>query len=165
MLDTNLMDKIPALMAAGGMLLLVVGLVLVIACLAISVAICWFLMSCFQRVPPQFRKQQPELTWLLLIPCFNWIWNFFVFPKLSDSFKAYFDSIGRTDVGDCARTLAMVNCILPIVQLVLSVFGMSPTLAAGIGTLNCFLTLANLIVLILFLVKANDLKNQIPAAT
>lgn len=152
------MGPLVGLMAMG------IGVALVVAfiSLAIGVAICWFLMTCFQRIPPAYRKQQPGLVWLLLIPCFNIVWNFFVFPRLADSYKAYFDSVGRSDVGDCGRSLALWCCILPIVHIVLSWIGAVPALARVMGVVGCVVGLANLIVLITFLVKAGSLKGQIP---
>jgi hypothetical protein len=146
-------EQLQKLIAACG----VAGVALaVLVLLAIGIAVCWFLSSCLTRVPAQFRRQRPELTWLLLIPCFNIVWNFFVYPKIAESFKAYFDSVGRTDVGDCGRALAMVFCILTAVGVPL---GLIPLLGAILG---CFLGLANLVIWILFLVKAAGLKGQIP---
>ena len=129
----------------------VVGIVVVIFIivgLAIQAAICWFLSNCFKRIPPQFRKQEPGQVWLLMIPCFNLVWNFFVYPSLARSFQAYFRAQGRTDVGDCGDGLATAVCIL--------------NLTATIPYLNALTGPATLVVMIIFLVKANDLKNQIP---
>ena len=103
-----------------------VTFLLVLIALAIGILICWFLMTCFQRIPPQHRKQQPALVWLLLIPCFNLVWNFFVYPKLAESFKAHFDAAGPTDVGDCGQPLAMWYCILSVAGVGIALFAMIP---------------------------------------
>jgi len=116
---------------------------------AISVAICALLYVCYSRIPVQFRKQEPGLVWLLLIPCFNFVWNFFVYLQLADSYQAYFASVGRTDVGDCGKgiglgyAICIACCIVPCLNL----------LAAP----------AALVLLIIYLVKAMDLKSQIPS--
>jgi hypothetical protein len=102
----------------------------------------------YQRIPPRFRKLEPGLVLLLLVPCFNLVWNFFVFPGLANSFKAYFDSIGDTSVADCGRDLGLgyaICCAVSVIPFV-----------------GCFTGVASLVLLILFLVKANDLKNRIP---
>jgi len=117
--------------------------VMVVVCLGIWVAICLFLSKCLQAVPPEFRKQEPGKVWLLFIPLFNLIWIFFVFPKIAESFKAYFDSAGRTDVGDCGRGLALAYCISIFIPCV---------------------NILSLILLIVVLVKFNGLKNQIQQA-
>ncbi len=70
-------------------------------------------------------------------------WNFFVYPRLSDSYKEYFDSVGRHDIGDCGRNLAFWYCVCYIIPCV---------------------NIISLVLLVIYLLKANDLKNQIPAA-
>ena len=115
--------------------------------IGIWAVICYLLQQCFNRIPPQFRKQQPGMVWLLLIPCFSLIWVFFVFPPLSKSFKAYFDSIDRTDVGDCGESIGLgfsICCVASIIPL-----------------LVCLAGPVALVLLILYLVKVNNLKNQI----
>jgi hypothetical protein len=63
----------------------VVGGVLVIF-LIIAILICLFLSSCLKRIPEEHRQQSPGMVWLLLIPCFAVVWNFFVYPKIAESF-------------------------------------------------------------------------------
>jgi hypothetical protein len=79
------------------------------------------------------------MVWLLMIPCFSLVWNFFVFQQLADSYKAYFASIGRTDVGDCGKGIGLGYAICAI-----------------------FCGPAALVLLIIYLVKVMDLKSQIP---
>jgi hypothetical protein len=102
----------------------------------------------FQRIPRGFRKIEPGLVFLLLIPCFHLVWNFFVFPGLSDSFKAYFNSIGDNSVGTCGRELGLGYAISVAVS--------------AIPFVGCLTGIVALVLLILFLVKANELKNRIP---
>jgi hypothetical protein len=116
--------------------------------IAINCFICYLLQQCYKRIPPQFRKQQPGMVWLLLIPCFSIVWNFFVYPPLSRSFKAYFDSINRTDVGDCQEGIGLVYSICSAVSI--------------IPFLGCLTGIPALVLLIIFLINTNDLKNQIP---
>jgi len=130
---------------AGGIFLFI-GIFLLVM-LGISIAVCFFLSSCFRRIPPPHRQQEPGLVFLLLIPCFNIVWNFFVYPKLADSFASYFRAQGRTDVGDCGRGIGMAYCVC-------AVCGVIPYL-------GLLASLAALILLIIFLVKAADLKGQI----
>ncbi len=115
---------------------------------AVNILLVFLLYTDFERIPRNFRKLEPGLVWLLLIPCFNLVWNFFVIPKLSDSFKAYFDSIGDTSVGNCGRDLGFGYCIV--------------TAASAIPFVGCLTGIVSLVLLILFLIKANELKNRIP---
>ena len=117
--------------------------------LAIQVFVCWLLYSAYQAIPRQFQKQQPGLVWLLLIPCFGMVWNFFVIPKLSESFQAFFQSKGRTDVGDCGAQIGLVYCICAI--------------AIFLPYLGVVAAVAALVLLILYLVKVSDLKKKVAA--
>jgi hypothetical protein len=116
--------------------------------LAVEIVICFFLYKYYNRVPRQFRKMEPGLVWLLLIPCFNLVWNFFAFIRLSRSFKAYFNSVGNTAVGDCGEGLGLGYSVCEAAALIPCV-GMAVWIAA-------------IVLLILYLVKANELSGRIP---
>jgi hypothetical protein len=118
--------------------------------IGLNILVAALLYTDYQRVPASFRKLEPGLVWLLLIPCFHLVWNFFVFPKLSESFKAYFDSVGDSSVGDCGRDMGLGYAICSAVSI--------------IPFVGCLTGLASLVLVILFLIKANDLKNRIPIA-
>ncbi|MCX8109252.1 MAG: hypothetical protein N3G20_10655, partial [Verrucomicrobiae bacterium] len=109
------------------------------------------LTSCFRVIPPEHRKMEPTLVWLLLIPCFPIVWNFFVFLRLSDSYLSYFSAQGRTDVGDCGRGLGLGYAICFACSVV-----------PYIGVLAA---LAAIVLLILYLVKVLQLKRLIIGAS
>jgi hypothetical protein len=136
-----------AAIAAMSGVIIVVALIFALVMLGIWIFVCYLLSKCFERVPPEFRKQEPGMVWLLLIPCFNIIWNFFVYPRLAESYQGYFASVGQSDVGDCGRGIGMGYCICAACSLI-------PYIGALAG-------LASLVLLIMFLVKANELKNRI----
>ena len=69
--------------------------------MAIYAALLYLVFICFKRIPIEHRQMEPWQVWLLLIPLFNLVWNFFVYPKLAKSFQSYFAAQGRADVGDC----------------------------------------------------------------
>lgn len=125
----------------------VVALVVFAVSMAVSVAVCLIVSSALARVPVEHRKMEPGLVWLLLVPCFGLVWNFFVFQRVPDSFRSYFESRGRTEFGDCGRgiglaySIAAVLCVLPLVNY----------LAAP----------ATLVLLIVCLIKFYDLKGRI----
>jgi len=117
---------------------------------ALNILVAALLYIDYQRVPARFRKLEPGLVWLLVIPCFHIVWNFFVFPRLSESFKAYFDSVGESSVGNCGQDLALGYAICSAISI--------------IPLVGCLTGLVSLVLVILFLVKANELKNRIPIA-
>ena len=140
-----------AVAVAVGMLF--IFFMVIIVSVAISIVICYLLWNAQKQVPARFRKVEPNHIWLLLIPLFNLVWNFFVIPKISDSYKAYFDSVGRTDVGTCNREIGLGYCIAAACSFV----GVIPI----IGILGSLAGLAALVLLILFLIKTYELKKQI----
>lgn len=111
--------------------------------------VCWLVINCFKSIPRQCQIREPNLTWLLLVPLFNLYWNFKVYPALAESFQAFFYSRGIADVDDCGESLAMWYCILACFWVVPCV--------------NLVTGLASLVFLILFLIKAHDLRDRIPA--
>ena len=131
-----------ALMIVGGILLIT---------LIIHIFVCWLLYGTFERIPQRFRAMDSGLVWLLLVPCFSVVWNFFVYPKISRSFKAYFDSVNDTTVGDCGQQLGLFYAIAAACAL--------------IPCVNYVAGPAALVLLIVYLVKANELKQRIPPGT
>jgi len=129
---------------------IVLSVYLIIAgiALCVHIVVCFFLFKFYKRVPPQFRIMEPGLVWLLLIPCFNLVWNFFVYIRLSRSLKKYFNSVGNQTVGDCGEGLGLAFSICEAATII-PCLGM----LTGVGAL---------VLVILYLVKANQLSQQIP---
>ncbi len=132
----------------------------------IKAVICWFLSTCIAKIPVQFRLLVPGIPWLFMlafVPClgpiFVAVFNFMFWPKLSQSFKAYFNSVGRTDVGDCGEGLANTYCILGAVIAFVSVASWLISLA---GLVNCIAWPAATIIWVILLVKAGQYKGMIP---
>jgi len=116
--------------------------------LAIAVVIAYLIFSCYQRIPARHRQMEPWQVWLMLIPLFNLVWVFFVFPKLGKSYQSYFAEQGRTDVGDCGEKVGLWYAICVVLSC--------------IPCVNYIAGPAALILLIIFLVKVLTLKGQIP---
>jgi len=150
-------DATEAAVAAGVLgvlaLTLLIGLVVSIA---INIAVCILIYIPYRAVPMEHQRMQPGLVFLLLIPIFNYFWNFMVFFRVPESFQSCFAAQGRTDVGDCGRGLGMWYAIAALVG------------AAGsfIPIVNCFagvIGLASLVLVIIFIVKLWSLKGQLGA--
>jgi hypothetical protein len=121
--------------------------------IAINVFICYLVFTLYKAVPAQFRQMDPGLVWLMLIPLFNLVWNFFVFPKLSESYERALQAQGNSSAGNCNAGLALA---LPITWACVLV----PCIGMVAG-------LAALVILIIYLVKMFDLKTRLasgPAA-
>ena len=114
--------------------------------LAIFVVICLLLYNAQKAIPPEHRRIEPGMIWLLLIPIFSLVWNFFVFLRIPDSYRSYFQSLGR-DVGDAGRSIGLALAICAACTIVPCV--------------NLLAAPAALVLLIIFLVKIYNLKGQI----
>ena len=106
----------------------------------ILAGVMYFLFLCIKRVPAQFRVVEPVMVFLMLIPCVNIVWAFFLYQRIPISFKKYFDSVGDTSVDDCGEKLGLYLAISSII-------------CAPVA----------LVLLVMYLLKLNELKKRIPA--
>ncbi len=141
--------EVPEAAILGGLLFVI--FIAALIGLAIGIAILYLVFSCYQRIPAQHRQMEPWQVWLLLIPLFNIVWNFFVYPKLAKSYQSYFAEQGRTDVGDCGEKISLWYAICAAL--------------ACIPCVNYIAGPAALILFIIVLVKAWTLRGQIPEGT
>ncbi|HTV47557.1 MAG TPA: hypothetical protein VMG59_03845 [Phycisphaerae bacterium] len=156
--------------AIAGIFALIFLLFWLLIKVGVRVFVCWILYSCFKRLPKEFRTQEPGLVWLLLIPVFNLIWNFFTFPALANGYKNYFKSVGRSNVDDCGYGIGLTYCICACCSVFYYLAFLSPILFFIVGfvlfpifiILGILSALASLVFLIVFLVKAWNLRGQIP---
>lgn len=130
----------------GALAAVMCGILLV--SLVIQVVVAYLLSSALVALPEHYRQQEPNLVWLLLIPLFNLVWNFFVYPKVSASYRAYFEAQGATNVGDAGRGVGLAFCICVIVATI-------PTPISSIAGL------AALVLLIIYLVQIHGLKQRV----
>lgn len=114
--DVTAVTSVFAVMAAVFLVLFVVSTVA-------SVVVCLLLNIALNRIPPEHRRIEPALVWLLLIPCFGLYWNFPVFLRVPDSFRSAYEAQGRgAEVGDGGRVLGLayaisaVLCVVPLVN-------------------------------------------------
>jgi hypothetical protein len=115
----------------------------------ISAFVCWIIFGCYQAIPAPYRKLKPGEVWLLLIPVFNLFWNFWVFPGLSQSFKAYFESTGDASAGNCSARIALWLSITGICSFIPPLAGLAAP--------------AFLILLMVYLMRAMELKKKVKA--
>lgn len=135
-------------MALG--VILVVFLVVLVFSLAICVIFAYFMAAPLKRVPERYRTIEAWTPWLMLVPVVNLVMLWVLAPfKIPESLKNYFDDSGSSlDVGDCGKNLGLgwaisVTCtFIPIVNWISWI----PALAF----------------MILYLIKINGLKNEIP---
>jgi hypothetical protein len=139
-------------MAAMMAVFFMMAIVAVAISLAILAVVAWLISGCLKAIPPEHREMEPAMVWLILIPLFNVVWNFFVLPKTSRSFQRYFAAKGRTEFGDCGEKIGLWCAICGAASLALQlVFRLNFVVGPVVG-------LATLALLIIYLVKVMGLK-------
>lgn len=103
----------PASGVADHFLLGIAGLLLLLLVVRTLVAwlVCRITADCLAALPPEHRKQQPAMVWLLMIPLFPYVWNYFVFPPLAKSYASYFAARGDKNITDCGWGISLALCI------------------------------------------------------
>jgi hypothetical protein len=114
---------------------------------------CLVMLRSFRRIPAPFRRLDPTLVWLLLIPGVALVWSYFVLPKLARSFKAYFDYVGDRRVGDCGEGLGLAFSVCYSVSSV----------CLCVPYCGVFFWVPTMALLILFVARVHQLKYRIPA--
>jgi hypothetical protein len=97
----------------GVLFAMIVGLALLVVGILYLVT----LMKTLNAVSPANRKMSPGLVFLLLIPFFNLVWNFFVVIYIRDSLKAEFETRQMRGTG-FGGGVGLAMCILAVVSLV-----------------------------------------------
>jgi len=67
------------------------------------------------RVSPRNRLMEPGMVWLMLIPCFNIIWQFFIATRVPGSLRNEFRDRNRDDGSDYGNGIGLARGILDIV--------------------------------------------------
>lgn len=120
---------------------------------AVLVPIVFYLLSMQRALTlagPENRTLEPGMVWLMLIPLFGMVWQFFVVLHVSRSVKNWAAAHGR-EVQDAGWNIGLTACIL-------FCCGIIPFL----GTLT---SLAGLICWIVFWVKVADFNKMMSAPT
>jgi hypothetical protein len=117
---------------------------------AIWVGIVYMLYISLKAVPREHQRMPAGQVWLLLIPLFNLVWNFFVFQQIPESYQNYFYSRGRTDVGDAGKGIGLAYAICAV--------------CACVPCVNYAAGPASLVLLIIFLVKVMTYRGQVGVA-
>lgn len=80
--------------------------------LLIWISICRHLESCYRTIPQELRMFRPGLVWLLVIPWFNVLWNFIVFPLLFKTYQSSLRALGKSYYCYLDQVVALLFCVL-----------------------------------------------------
>jgi hypothetical protein len=118
---------------------MVVGMVIG---LGIQAVICYFAKKYLDAIPETFHVFPSWQVWLLMIPLFGIVWNYFVFPRIARSYQNLFEYYGVHDTGDSGYGLGVAYCIT-----------MTPPI-------SCCASMIGWVLIIIFLVKLAELRKQ-----
>lgn len=92
------------------------------------------LQNTLKAIQPQNRKMAPINVWLLFIPIFNFVWNFFVVTNITKSIDAEYASKGVNDKTMNTYNIGLAMSILYCINWIplLSVLTAIPTLICWI---------------------------------
>lgn len=107
-----------------------------------------------QEVSLKNQQVPASNVWLLLIPVFNLIYPFILFPKISDSIMEEFADRKMDTSGDFSRNLGVAMSILKLASVLLRYLG-------PLAVLGGLATLALLIIWIVYWVKMSQFKDQL----
>ena len=119
------------------------------------------LRNLLREVRPQNRAMAPNLVWLNFIPLFSFAWMIYTVVKIRDSVEAEMRSRGTAVAKDPAYRVGMSYAVLSIIVAVVgwSTPGGYLAVAAGLVGLSAALSIASLVLWILYWIRTASLKN------
>jgi hypothetical protein len=76
------------------------------------------LQKALDRCAPANRTMSPGQVWLMLIPLFNWVWQFIVVSRISSSLANEFRSRNLAVEAEPGKALGLAVCILTVTCII-----------------------------------------------
>ena len=124
--STATLNGLGTLAAAWGAIMLSMAAfywLFALAGLTTIILLCLMFQKCLGCIPKEYRRLEPAMAWLMLVPGLGGIWVFVLLFSLAGSYQDYFKRRGRTDVGDCGYGLAKKYLIFAILSVVIPIIG------------------------------------------
>jgi hypothetical protein len=134
--------------------IIVAGIVGLIIGLTILVFYCLTMQKALSRCSERNQLMSPGMVWLLFIPCFGFIWSFFVAIQVPGSLQKEFRDRDRDDGSDYGRTIGLTQCILNAVAIPISVIPF-------VGICGSIMSLVAFVLFIVFWVKIAGYSSQL----
>lgn len=130
-----------------------ISLLFFISYLGLAIAYLLTLQNTLKAISPANRQTEPGMVWLMLIPVFNFVWNFILAKKIAFSLEKEFTDLGEKMDGRPLYNLGAFCSVMYIVTLVAHYIPMG----------GVFLVVAGLIVWIMYWKKINEYKKALIA--
>jgi hypothetical protein len=132
---------------------IVVGLIGLVITLVVTIFFILTLQKALNRCSPENRAMPAGQMWLLLIPIFNLVWNFFVVLNMAKSLGAEFTKRGIAAEPEPGKTLGLAYAIVAAASIVISWIPCVGSLAG----------IAIIVLWIMYWVKIHGYSNQLAA--
>ena len=105
------MDQSQTQELAAGLGMLTVALVVMAIMLVPFIFYLLTLQKALNRCSPECQAMKPGMVWLMFIPLFNLVWQFFVVINIAKSLGAEFQKRGIAEDPNPGQTLGLVMCV------------------------------------------------------
>ena len=146
--------------------MLFAGVIVLIFVLVLVVLLIFYLLTLqntLKAVSPQNRQMRPGQVWLLVIPVFGTIWNFFVASKISASIEQEFRSRHMPINGRPTYSVGLAYCIIGCCSLLLLpvhfILRFQHSTSHPFELVRTLISIVGLICWIIYWAKVNEYKN------
>ena len=130
-------------------IILIIGMIALAAVIVVAVFFFKNLQDLLKECDPANQQLPPANVWLMFIPLFNIVYRFIMYPKVSETLRLEFESRGVPQQGDYLKGLGLTLSIANAVNIIL------PPNVRGFLGLGC------IVVMIVYWVKAAEMKNKL----
>ena len=102
--EANMPGAAAGVLGAMMLIPLLIGIV-------VAVFYCLTMQKALERCAPANRAMAPGMVWLLFIPLFNIVWQFFVVLNVSKSLIAEFKQRNIAEDPSSVKTIGLIACI------------------------------------------------------
>jgi hypothetical protein len=101
---------------------IIIGVIVAFVVIFLILEILWFfyartMSNALKQVSEGSRAMQPGLPYLMMIPCFNIVWQFFIAIQVPASLQAEFRNRGMDDGSDYGKSMGLTAAIIWAVEV------------------------------------------------
>jgi hypothetical protein len=136
--------------------LLSVACVIMLVGLIVGIFFSITLHNALGRISPKNRRLPPSLVWLLLVPCFNVVWQFVIVVLVPASLRNEFRDRGQDDGTDYGKSIGLAQAAMWILATIIRgaiTQPMPPETAWFANAISLFMDVIGIVLFVLFWVR------------
>jgi predicted membrane channel-forming protein YqfA (hemolysin III family) len=130
----NSLGNSPLFSHGVGLFVVIAALIVFVVMLVPMIFYILTLQKAINKCAPENQAMQPAMAWLMLVPCFNLIWHFFVVLNMAKTLGAEFQKRGQAEDPEPGKKLGLIMCILACCGFIPLLGGL-----CGLGYLICWI--------------------------